>query len=82
MKAAVFASEDTSKPTDWWDAMNGAQPWKMYVSVGPNGNPNSPPPRVWPGYVAQFDIIVKDFRVRTEDRVGLHDLGLRQRGFR
>jgi hypothetical protein len=58
VKAASFASEDPAKPLDWWDAMKGAQPWTMYVGVGQSGNSNSP--RVWPGYVAQFDIIVKD----------------------
>jgi hypothetical protein len=54
VKAAVFASEDVTKPLDWWDAMNGAQVWNLYVGVG------KPAPQLWPGYVAQFDIIVKD----------------------
>lgn len=56
VKAAVFASEDLAKPLDWWDAMNGAQVWNMYVGVGDDGSA----PQLWPGYVAQFDIIVKD----------------------
>ncbi len=55
VKAAVFASQDPSKPQGWWDAMNGAQVWPLYVSVG-----SSSAPQVWQGYVAQFDIIVKD----------------------
>ena len=59
VKAAVFASEDTNQPLNWWDAMNGAQVWSMYLGVGSSGN-TTPPPQVWPGYVAQFDIIVKD----------------------
>jgi len=59
VKAAVFASEDKSKPLGWWDAMKGAQEWKMYIGVGPSSQP-AQPPQVWPGYVAQFDIIVKD----------------------
>ncbi len=57
VKAAVFTSEDASKPLGWWDAMNGAEVWPLYLGVGSG---NSPPPEVWPGYVAQFDIIVKD----------------------
>jgi hypothetical protein len=56
VKAAVFASEDPNMPLDWWDAMNGAQAWNMYVGVPDD----SSAPQVWPGYVAQFDIIVKD----------------------
>ncbi len=55
VKAAVFASTDPSKKLGWWDAMKGAQVWNMYLPVG-----KSSTPRVWPGYVAQFDIIVKD----------------------
>lgn len=55
VKAAVFASTDPTKKLGWWDAMKGAQVWNMYLPVG-----KSSTPRVWPGYVAQFDIIVKD----------------------
>jgi hypothetical protein len=55
VKAAVFASTDPTKKLGWWDAMHGAQVWNMYLPVG-----KSSKPRVWPGYVAQFDIIVKD----------------------
>jgi hypothetical protein len=58
VKAAIFTSEDKTKPLGWWTAMNGAQTWNLYMGVGPQGNTN--PPQVWPGYVAQFDIIVKD----------------------
>ncbi len=58
VKAAVFASEDPSQPLGWWDAMTGAQVWKLYVPLG--GVDPAPPPQVLPGYVAQFDIIVKD----------------------
>ena len=57
VKAAVFASTDPAQKLNWWDAMNGAQVWDMYLNVGSG---DSPPPQVWPGYVAQFDIIVKD----------------------
>lgn len=55
VKAAVFASMDPKQKTDWWDAMKGAQSWPLYVS--PDG---AAPTQVWSGYVAQFDIIVKD----------------------
>ena len=55
VKAAVFASEAATQPLGWWDAMSGAQIWSLYVGVGNNATP-----QVWPGYVAQFDIIVKD----------------------
>ncbi len=65
VKAAVFASEDPSKPLGWWDAMQGAQVWPMYVGL-PTSNGGSTPPRVWPGYVAQFDIIVKDSQSSPE----------------
>ena len=58
VKAAVFVSEDASMPTDWWDAMKGAQVWPLYIPIG--GVDPAPPPKVLPGYVAQFDIIVKD----------------------
>jgi hypothetical protein len=56
VKAAVFASTELKSKTDWWDAMKGAQVWQLYVS--PDGDPAQT--QVWPGYVAQFDIIVKD----------------------
>ncbi len=55
VKAAVFASTDPKKKLGWWDAMKGAQVWDMYLPVGSDTTP-----QVWPGYVAQFDIIVKD----------------------
>jgi hypothetical protein len=54
-KAAMFASTDPNQPTDWWDAMDGAQEWPLYIPVG-----NATTPSVWPSYIAQFDIIVKD----------------------
>ena len=54
-KAAMFASTDPNQPTDWWDAMEGAQEWPLYIPVG-----NATTPSVWPSYIAQFDIIVKD----------------------
>jgi hypothetical protein len=60
VKAAVFASEDPKQPRGWWTAMDGAQEWPMYIGVGPSSQDPSPPPQVWPGYIAQFDIIVKD----------------------
>ena len=59
VKAAVFASIDPKQKTDWWDAMKGAPVWSLFIDQ--SQSPNSPqPPQVWPGYVAQFDIIVKD----------------------
>jgi hypothetical protein len=60
VKAAAFASEDQSKPTNWWTAMQGAQAWPLYIPVAPLGQDPQPPPQVWPGFIAQFDIIVKD----------------------
>jgi hypothetical protein len=60
VKAAVFASEDPKQPLGWWTAMNGAQEWPMYIPVGSSSQEPAPPPQVWPGYIAQFDIIVKD----------------------
>ena len=57
VKAAVFASSDPKMKLGWWDAMKGAQVWNMYLPVGAD-SPTAP--LVWPGYVAQFDIIVKD----------------------
>lgn len=60
VKAAIFASVDPKQRVDWWDAMKGAQAWPLYISL-PASDPNvTAPPQVWPGYVAQFDIIVKD----------------------
>lgn len=59
VKAAIFASEDAKHPLGWWDAMKGAQTWDMYVGL-PQKDGKVTPPQVWPGYVAQFDIIVKD----------------------
>jgi len=57
VKAAVFTSTDPKQPRNWWDAMKGAQEWPVYIN--PTSDP-SVPTEVWPGYVAQFDIIVKD----------------------
>ncbi|HTF97397.1 MAG TPA: hypothetical protein VL995_14760 [Cellvibrio sp.] len=56
VKAAVFASTDPKQKTDWWDAMKGASVWSLFIDQSGNNQP----PQVWPGYVAQFDIIVKD----------------------
>jgi hypothetical protein len=55
VKAAIFASADPKQQTDWWDALKGAQAWPLYINVG-----DQETPQVWTGYVAQFDIIVKD----------------------
>lgn len=55
VKAAMFASTDPKQPTGWWDALQGAQEWPLYIPVG-----KATTPSVWPSYVAQFDIIVKD----------------------
>ena len=60
VKAAAFVSEDQTKEYNWWTAMNGAQVWPLYVPVAPLGQEPQPAPQVWAGYVAQFDIIVKD----------------------
>lgn len=57
VKAALFTSADPKMKTGWWDAMDGAQTWNLWLS--PDG---TAPAQVWPGYVAQFDIIVKDSR--------------------
>lgn len=57
VKAAVFASTDSKQKTNWWDALKGAQAWDLLIA--PDGKPTTPAD-VWPGYVAQFDIIVKD----------------------
>lgn len=57
VKAAAFASADPSQRLNWWDAMNGAQVWPLYISPTSDGKT---PVQVWPSYVAQFDIIVKD----------------------
>lgn len=55
VKAAVFSSTDPQQPRDWWDAMKGTQEWPLYIPLSKNA-----PPQVWPGYLAQYDIIVKD----------------------
>lgn len=57
VKAAVFASTDKNAPRDWWDALKGAQEWPLYIPVG-----TATTPSVWPSYVVQFDIIVKDVK--------------------
>ncbi len=57
VKAAAFTSADPKQPTDWWDAMKGAQEWPVYISPGAK---DPAAPQVWPSYIAQFDIIVKD----------------------
>jgi hypothetical protein len=58
VKAAVFTSTNPAMPRDWWDALKGAQEWPIYEVVAPSRTDGIPQP--WPGYVAQFDIIVKD----------------------
>lgn len=60
VKAAAFTSDDPKMQTNWWDSMKGAQPWSVYVPVAPQSANPQPPPQLWTGYVAQFDIIVKD----------------------
>jgi hypothetical protein len=61
VKAAVFASVDPKQRLGWWDAMRGAQVWNLYLPVPPPPQGQPPlPSQLWPGYVAQFDIIVKD----------------------
>ena len=56
VKAAVFASTDPVQPLGWWDAMAGAQVWELWR---PNASTVANPSPLQ-GYVAQFDIIVKD----------------------
>ena len=63
VKAAIFGSTDPKMPRDWWTALKGAQEWPTYVTVDPSG---TGAPQVWPGYVAQFDIIVKDSRASPQ----------------
>jgi len=65
VKAALFTSANPAMPTNWWDAMAGAQVWQLFIPVGPQGGQDTPP-QVWPGYVAQFDIIVKDSQSSPE----------------
>lgn len=60
VKVAFFWSTDPLKPLDWWDAMKGGQIWNIYTAVKVQEDTMQVPPRVWPSYVAQFDIIVKD----------------------
>ncbi len=59
VKAALFASIDPNQKTGWWDAMDGAASWNMMLDQDQTPG-NTTPAVVWPGYVAQFDIIVKD----------------------
>ena len=59
VKAAFFASADPKQPTNWWDAMQGAAEWPLYIGVPQFATPPNPP-QVFPAYLAQFDIIVKD----------------------
>lgn len=58
VKAAVFASTDPAMQRNWWDAMKGAQEWPLEIPV--NSTYKNGSPQFWSGYVAQFDIIVKD----------------------
>lgn len=59
VKAALFASVDPAQPKEWWDALKGTQLWPLYLSLT-DADGNAQPPQVWPSYLAQFDIIVKD----------------------
>ncbi|UHC14821.1 hypothetical protein LRS73_20075 [Methylobacterium currus] len=60
VKAAIFYSTDPKKETNWWTAMQGAQPWRLFTPVAQQQDNPQPSPQLWTGYVAQFDIIVKD----------------------
>ncbi|HEX4693993.1 hypothetical protein [Sphingomonas sp.] len=59
VKAALFQSIDPNQPTGWWDAMTGAQQWNMFIPIDCNADVPAAP-TVVPGYIAQFDIVVKD----------------------
>lgn len=62
VKVALFASANPAMQLNWWDALAGAAVWPLFgppAPLPPPGQPG-PPPRVWAGYVAQMDIIVKD----------------------
>ena len=58
VKAAVFASTNPEKKTEWWDALKDAPQWQLFIDQVNSHEPINA--QVWPGYVAQFDIIVKD----------------------
>lgn len=69
VKAAVFASTDRKQLLGWWTAMEGAQVWKMYLTPkgkDKNKDCKTPSSYVWPGYVAQLDIIIKDSQLAPE----------------
>jgi hypothetical protein len=55
VKVASFASLDSQKPRDWWAPLKGAQVWNVFVDPTDKNKP-----QVWPSFVMQFDIIVKD----------------------
>ncbi|KAF1008322.1 MAG: hypothetical protein GAK28_01303 [Luteibacter sp.] len=59
VKAAVFSSTDKDQPRDWWPVLKGAAEWPMMIPINSHKKPPDEP-TLWTGYVAQFDIIVKD----------------------
>jgi hypothetical protein len=61
VKAAMFASETPGVQENWWDALKGAAVLPLYVDSGSQGTADiAANPTKMPGYLAQFDIIVKD----------------------
>ncbi|MGB7266863.1 MAG: hypothetical protein WBC92_15215, partial [Terracidiphilus sp.] len=59
VKVAMFASETAGMPSDWWDVLKGAAVVPLYIDATGDANPPTAPVNM-PGYLAQFDIIVKD----------------------
>lgn len=59
VKVAIFTSEDEAQQRNWWDALRGAQVWTLFTPLK-RDDQHPLRPKVRPGYVAQFDIIVKD----------------------
>jgi hypothetical protein len=59
VKVAMFASATKGMPTDWWDVLKGTATLPLYIDATDNTDPPTNPVNQ-PGYLAQFDIIVKD----------------------
>jgi hypothetical protein len=59
VKVALFASATKGMPTDWWDVLKGTAALPLYIDATDNNDPPTSPVNQ-PGYLAQFDIIVKD----------------------
>jgi len=59
VKVAIFASATAGMPTDWWNVLKGTVQLPLYIDATDNDDPPTNPVNQ-PGYLAQFDIIVKD----------------------